>query len=91
MRHSLLEKRDEAKKDGIYLVFLSGYRSLNLQNEIFYSLKSLRNQEAAERAKVSAPLDILNIVLVLQLILVMLLKEKQTLRPISKILTPLRG
>ena len=55
MRDSLLEMRDEAKKDGIYLVFLSGYRSINLQNEIFYSLKSFRNQEAAERARVSAP------------------------------------
>ena len=55
MRDSLLEMRDEAKKDGIYLVFLSGYRSINLQNNIFYSLKSIRNQEAAERARVSAP------------------------------------
>ena len=55
MHDSLLKMREEAKKDGIYLVFLSGYRSINLQNEIFYSLKSLRNQEAAERARVSAP------------------------------------
>jgi len=55
MRDSLLKIREEAKKDGIYLVFLSGYRSINLQNEIFYSLKSVRNQEAAERARVSAP------------------------------------
>ena len=55
MRDSLLKMRDEAQKDGIYLVFLSGYRSINLQKEIFYSLKSFRNQEAAERARVSAP------------------------------------
>jgi len=55
MRDSLLNMREEAKKDGIYLVFLSGYRSINLQKEIFYSLKSFRNQEAAERARVSAP------------------------------------
>ncbi len=55
MRDSLLKMKNEAKKDGIYLVFLSGYRSINLQNEIFYSLKSLRNQEALERARVSAP------------------------------------
>ena len=55
MRDSLLKMREEAKKDGIYLVFLSGYRSINLQNEIFYSLKSIRKQEAAERARVSAP------------------------------------
>ena len=55
MRDSLLKMREEAKKDGIYLVFLSGYRSINLQNDIFYSLKSIRNQEASERARVSAP------------------------------------
>ena len=55
MRNSLLNMREEAKKDGIYLVFLSGFRSINLQNEIFYSIKSLRNQEAAERARVSVP------------------------------------
>ena len=55
MRESLLDMRKEAKKDGIYLVFLSGYRSINLQKEIFYSLKSMRNQEASERARVSAP------------------------------------
>ena len=55
MRDSLLKMREEAKKDGIYLVFLSGFRSINLQNDIFYSLKSSRNQVAAERARVSAP------------------------------------
>jgi len=55
MRDSLLKMREQAKKDGIYLVFLSGYRSINLQNDIFNSLKSIRNQEAAERARVSAP------------------------------------
>jgi len=55
MHDSLLKMREEAKKDGIYLVFLSGFRSINLQNDIFYSLKSIRNQEAAERARVSAP------------------------------------
>jgi len=55
MHDSLLKMREEAKKDGIYLVFLSGFRSINLQNEIFYSLKSFRKQEAAERARVSAP------------------------------------
>ena len=55
MRDSLLKMRDEAKRDGIYLVFLSGYRSINLQSDIFFSLKSIRNQEASERARVSAP------------------------------------
>ncbi len=55
MSESLLKMRDDAIKDGIYLVFLSGYRSINLQKDIFYSLKSIRNQIAAERARVSAP------------------------------------
>ena len=55
MSESLLKMRDDAKNDGIYLVFLSGYRSINLQKEIFYSLKSIRNQVASERARVSAP------------------------------------
>ena len=55
MRDSLLNMREEAKKDGINLVFLSGFRSINLQDEIFYSLKSFRNQVAGERARVSAP------------------------------------
>ena len=55
MKKSLLKMRDDAKKNGINLVFLSGYRSISLQKDIFYSLKSMRNQIAAERAKVSAP------------------------------------
>ncbi len=55
MSKSLLKMRNDAKKDGINLVFLSGYRSISLQKDIFYSLKSMRNQIAAERARVSAP------------------------------------
>ena len=55
MRDSLLKMREAAKSDGVYLVFLSGYRSTNLQKDIFYSLKSIRNQIASERARVSAP------------------------------------
>ena len=55
MNRSLLRMRQNAEKDGVYLVFLSGFRSIKLQEEIFYSLKSLRNQSASERARVSAP------------------------------------
>ena len=55
MRESLLNMRAAAKKDGINLIFLSGYRSIKLQKDIFYSLKSIRNQIASERARVSAP------------------------------------
>ena len=55
MNESLIQMKEDAKKDGIYLVFLSGYRSINLQKNIFYSLKSLRNQTALDRARVSSP------------------------------------
>tara|TARA_B100000965_G_scaffold120897_1_gene99905 strand:+ start:420 stop:1124 length:705 start_codon:yes stop_codon:yes gene_type:complete len=55
MYESLLKMKVDAEKEGIYLVFLSGYRSIKLQEEIFYSLKAARNQYALERAKVSAP------------------------------------
>ena len=55
MYKSLKDMQDDAEKDGIYLVFLSGYRSIKLQKQIFYSLKSTRNQIASERARVSAP------------------------------------
>ena len=55
MYKSLLKMRNDAKKEGIYLVFLSGFRSIELQKEIFYSLKSVRSQIAMERARVSAP------------------------------------
>ena len=55
MTNSLLRMRQDAKTDGVYLVLLSGYRSIKLQDEIFYSLKSMRNQSASERARVSAP------------------------------------
>ena len=55
MYKSLKEMQNAAEVDGIYLVFLSGYRSIKLQKQIFYSLKSIRNQIASERARVSAP------------------------------------
>ena len=55
MGKSLIKMKEAAKKDGINLVLLSGYRSIDLQEDIFYSLKSIRNQIASERAKVSAP------------------------------------
>ncbi len=44
-----------AAKDGIDLILLSAYRSHALQEEIFFQIKSSRNQTAVERAKVSAP------------------------------------
>ena len=47
--------RYAASLEGINLILLSGYRSHSLQEEIFFDIKSTRNQTAAERAKVSAP------------------------------------
>jgi len=55
MYKSLKDMKDDAERDGIYLVFLSGFRSIKLQKQIFYSVKSIRNQIASERARVSAP------------------------------------
>ena len=44
-----------AAQKGISLKLLSGYRSVDLQRDIFYENKSIRNQTAIERSRVSAP------------------------------------
>ena len=44
-----------AAQRGISLKLLSGYRSINLQRDIFYENKSIRNQTAIERSRDSAP------------------------------------
>ncbi len=44
-----------AAQRGISLKLLSGYRSIDLQRDIFYENKSIRNQTAIERSRVSAP------------------------------------
>jgi len=44
-----------AAQKGISLQLLSGYRSIDLQREIFYKNKSIRNQTAIERSRDSAP------------------------------------
>ena len=44
-----------AAQRGISLQLLSGYRSIDLQKDIFYENKSIRNQTAVERSMVSAP------------------------------------
>ncbi len=44
-----------AAKRGVSLQLLSGYRSIDLQRDIFYENKSIRNQTAVERSMVSAP------------------------------------
>ena len=50
-----ISMRNKASLEGIDLILLSGYRSIDLQRMIFYENKSIRNQIAVERAKVSAP------------------------------------
>ncbi|MEN9860848.1 MAG: hypothetical protein RLZZ515_1330 [Cyanobacteriota bacterium] len=45
----------DAAADGIDLRVLSAYRSIHLQKQIFFDVKSERNQSALERAQVSAP------------------------------------
>ncbi len=52
---ALMAMSAAASRDGVDLVLLSGYRSIELQKEIFFENKSIRNQIAVERAKVSAP------------------------------------
>ena len=44
-----------AAERGISLQLLSGYRSIDLQRDIFYENKSIRNQTAIERSRDSAP------------------------------------
>ena len=44
-----------AAQKGVSLQLLSGYRSIDLQRDIFYENKSLRNQTAVERSMDSAP------------------------------------
>jgi D-alanyl-D-alanine carboxypeptidase len=45
----------DAAADGVELRVLSAFRSIALQQQIFFEVKSQRNQSALERAQVSAP------------------------------------
>ncbi len=51
----LANMRASAAAQGVQLIVISGFRSIDLQRQIFYENKSARNQIAIERAKVSAP------------------------------------
>ncbi len=51
----LLAMQRAASADGVDLVVLSAFRSIALQKQIFFDVKSERNQSALERAQVSAP------------------------------------
>jgi len=52
---ALLALQSAARADGVDVVLLSGYRSLAVQQQLFFEVKSERNQSALERARVSAP------------------------------------
>jgi len=52
---AFLAMRDAASADGVVLTLLSAFRSVDLQESIFFDVMEERNQNARERALVSAP------------------------------------
>ncbi|NJO20870.1 MAG: D-alanyl-D-alanine carboxypeptidase family protein [Spirulinaceae cyanobacterium RM2_2_10] len=50
-----IEMVEAARRDGIVLAALSGYRSQAEQEYLFFDIKAERSQGAAKRAEVSAP------------------------------------
>ncbi len=50
-----LDMEADARADGIYLVPLSGFRSVDDQEYLFFDIKAQRGEGASERAEVSAP------------------------------------
>ena len=52
---SFLRMQRDAATDGVYLLPISGFRSVEYQEKIFFNLKAERKQTAADRALVSAP------------------------------------
>lgn len=52
---ALLDLQDAAAADGVEIRVLSAFRSVALQKQLFFDVKSERNQSAIERARVSAP------------------------------------
>jgi len=52
---ALLTMQRAAAADGINITVLSAFRPIALQNELFFNVKSERNQSALQRSRVSAP------------------------------------
>jgi D-alanyl-D-alanine carboxypeptidase len=52
---ALLAMQRAAAADGVDLVVLSAFRSIELQKQLFFDVKSERSQSARQRARVSAP------------------------------------
>jgi zinc D-Ala-D-Ala carboxypeptidase len=52
---ALLAMQRAAAADGVNLTVLSAFRPITLQRELFFDVKSERNQSALQRSRVSAP------------------------------------
>jgi D-alanyl-D-alanine carboxypeptidase len=52
---SYLQMVQDARRDGVEFVLISGFRSVAEQQQLFFEISKQRNQTPAERAKVSAP------------------------------------
>jgi D-alanyl-D-alanine carboxypeptidase len=52
---SYLAMEAAARADGVVLAVISGFRSVEDQQSIFFEVKAQRNQDASQRAEVSAP------------------------------------
>lgn len=50
-----LQMQSDARKQGVILVPISGFRTVSEQEYLFFSVKEQRNQQASKRAEVSAP------------------------------------
>ncbi|WPF90407.1 M15 family metallopeptidase [Cyanobacterium aponinum UTEX 3222] len=50
-----LEMQSDARRDGITLVAISGFRTIDDQEYLFFNIKEQRKQETSKRAEVSAP------------------------------------
>ncbi|MGB2926976.1 MAG: M15 family metallopeptidase [Limnothrix sp.] len=49
------QMRDAARRDGINLLLISGFRSVEEQQYLFFEVKEQRGQDTTKRAEVSAP------------------------------------
>jgi len=52
---AFMQMQEAARLDGVSLVPISGFRTLEDQDYLFFSMKAQRGQASAERAEVSAP------------------------------------
>ena len=53
--NEFLQMQGNARAEGVILVPISAFRSVQDQNQVFFGVKQQRNQQVRERAEVSAP------------------------------------